>query len=129
MDHADYLFKAVVPHFLDEEPARVDKRDQLTRPRDLGIFLLDLKPDPCDPRPVDDFAADLLRRARKSDPAHVILIKVDVYDAVFETLRAAEMPVIDGRMPFPSSGRQKEFSRDFRAALKTAGWTSRVRCE
>jgi hypothetical protein len=106
----------------------MDKRDQLARLRDLGILLLDLKPDPCDPRPVDDFATDLLRRATKSNPTHIILIKVDVYDAVFESLRAAGMPVIDQRIPFPSSGRQKEFCRDFRVALKAAGWSSRVKC-
>ncbi len=126
---ADYLFQAVVPHFLDEVPARLDKRDQLSALRDLGVFVIDLKPDPCDPRPVSDFADHLVRRVNRQNPEHTILIKVDVYETAFKPLREAGMAVIDKRMPFPSTGRQKEFCLDFKAALKTAGWKSRSTCD
>src|SRR5438309_2352382 len=85
---ADYLFQAVVPHFLSETPARSDKRDQLATLQDLGVYLTDLKPDPCDPHPPSDFVDDLARRALRHSPDHAILIKVDVYDAAFKTLRA-----------------------------------------
>lgn len=35
---ADYLFRAVVPHFLGEEPTRLAKRDQLSALRELGFM-------------------------------------------------------------------------------------------
>lgn len=125
---ADYLFQAVVPHFVDEVPARLDKREQLSALRDLGVYVIDLKPEPCDLRPLSDFADDLVRRAKRRNPDDAILIKVDVYDIAFEPLRDAGVPVVDKRLPFPSTGRQKEFCRDFEAALKAAGWKSRATC-
>jgi hypothetical protein len=47
---ADCLFRAVVTHFLGETPSRLDKRNQLSALRDLGVYMSDLKPEPCDPR-------------------------------------------------------------------------------
>lgn len=125
---ADYLFRAVVPHFLGEEPTRLDKRDQLSALRELGVYVIDLKPDPCDPRPPSDFADDLVRRAKRTNPEHAILIKVDVYDTAFEPLGDAGVEVIDKRIPFPSTGQQKVFCCDFKAALGLAGWNSHVTC-
>lgn len=121
VSRADYLFQAVVPHLLGEPPARLDKRAQLAALREGGIFLIDLKPDPCDPAPVDSFADDLVGRALELQPEHAILVKVDVYDAAFAKLRDAGVLVVDSRLPFPSTGRQTEFATGFRAALATAG--------
>jgi hypothetical protein len=126
---ADHLFQAVVPHFLDETPARLDKRDQLFALRDLGVYVIDLKPEPCDQRPPSTFADNLVRRAKRQNAEHAILIKVDVYDTTFEPLRAAGIHVIDKRIPFPSTGRQMEFCRDFKDALETAKWKSRATCD
>jgi hypothetical protein len=122
---ADYLFQAVVPHLLGETPARLDKRPQLAALRDRGMFLIDFKPDPCDRRPLVASAADLVRRASRHEPEHAILIKVDVYDDAFRLLREAGVPVVDRRMPFPSTGRQTEFHTAFRAALDDVGMPSR----
>ena len=120
----DYLFQAVVPHLLGETPARLDKRPQLAALRDRGMFLIDLKPDPCDRRPVAASAVGLVRRAARHEPEHAILIKVDVYDHAFRLLREADVPVVDRRMPFPSTGRQTEFHTAFRAALDDVGMPS-----
>jgi hypothetical protein len=123
---ADYLFQAVVPHFLGEPPTRLDMRRQLSALSDLGVCVIDPKPDPCDRRDVTDFADDVVRRALRHSPQHAILIKVDVYDR-FRPLREAGVPVIDRRIPFPSTGRQSEFFLTFAAALETAGWQSRAK--
>jgi hypothetical protein len=90
------------------------------------VFLIDLKPDPCDPRPPSEFADDLLRRVKRVDPEHVLLIKVDVHAAAFRLLRDRGVPVVDKRIYFPSTGRQTDFARQFRCALKAAGWKSRA---
>lgn len=118
---ADHLFRAVVPHLLGEDPARLDKRQQLAALRDQGVFMIDLKPDPCDPKPVRAFVPVLVARARELGPEHAILVKVDVYDAAFEALRDAGIAVVDERIPFPSTGRQTEFASKFRNALMLAG--------
>jgi hypothetical protein len=123
---ADYLFQAVVPHLLGEQPARLDKREQLAALRDQGVFLIDLKPDPCDDQPIQAFVADLVKRATKLAPEHAILVKVDVYDAAFQALREAAIPVVDERIPFPSTGQQKQFARKFRNALVLAGLPRRA---
>lgn len=123
---ADYLFQGVVPHLLGEEPARVDKRRQLAALRDLGFFLIDLKPDPCDPTPLDSFVDHLVERVLDLGPEHVILVKVDVYDAAFRPLIARGVPVLDKRLPFPSTGQQGVFAKGFRAALAQVGFESRA---
>jgi hypothetical protein len=118
---ADYLFQAVVPHLLGEEPARLDKRAQLAALRGLGVFLIDLKPDPCDTARLDSFVDDLADRGHHLDPQHIVLVKVDVYDVAFQRLRAVGLPVIDARLPFPSTGQQTVFGIGFRGALAEAG--------
>jgi hypothetical protein len=121
---ADYLFWAVVRHLLGEEPARLDKRPQLRALQGRGVFMIDLKPNPCDPAPLDSFVDDLGDRATDLDPDHVILVKVDVYDAAFQRLIEKGVPVIDARLPFPSTGQQGVFDAGFRDALQKAGFAS-----
>jgi hypothetical protein len=106
--------------------ARLDKGGQLAALRDRGVFMIDLKPDPCDPQPVEAFVADLVMRAAELGPDHAILVKVDVYDAAFQALRDAGIAVVDERTPFPSTERQKQFDRKFRNALTLAGFPSRA---
>jgi hypothetical protein len=102
--------------------------DQLATLQELGDYLTDLKPDPCDPHPPPDFVDDLARRALRHSPDHAILIKVDVYDAAFNTLRAAACPSSTSECRFPSTGRQGEFCLKFKRALMAAGWKSRANC-
>lgn len=124
---ADYLFRAVVPHLLGVEPARLDKHEQLSALQALGVFVIDLKPDPCDPAPVGSFVADLVQRAVELDPDYAVIIKVDVHRATFNALREAGVRVIDERLPFPSSGQQKAFGARFRDALAHTDIPSRGR--
>ena len=51
-------------------------------------------------------------------PCRIILIKTGVYDAGFRRMRAAGLPVIDQRMPFPGNGNQLVFDKLFTRALR-----------
>ena len=77
------------------------------------MFLIDLKSDPTDPRPLSAFIPSPLERCRQLGPEHIILIKANVFDAAFAPLRAAGFPVAEVRVQFPGSGRQKEFAARF----------------
>lgn len=104
------------------KPTRQNKPALLTELRRQGVFMTDLKPDPVDGTRLDHYVSGLVRRARKLDPDHIILIKVDVYDVAFEALRAAGLPVVNERIAFPSTGRQHEFAQGMRRALRNIGW-------
>jgi hypothetical protein len=65
----------------------------------------------------------LIGRCRALDPRHIACIKFSVYDAAFEPLRLAGLPVIDERIPFPASGQQKKFLASFRRAAAVAGFS------
>jgi hypothetical protein len=56
------------------------------------VFVIDLKPDPCDPAPVDSFVDDLVERVIERAPERAILVKVDVYDAAFESPAGRRRP-------------------------------------
>jgi hypothetical protein len=120
----DHLFRNVLPHFLDEKPVKSGKDTQLRKLRELGVYLVDLKPDPCEPGEPADYADDFGARVEALAPENVILIKVNVWEAVAVKLEKAGIKVIDERLPFPSSGQQGNFRLGFRNALKKAGWTS-----
>jgi hypothetical protein len=115
----DSLFRYVARSILGREPTRQNKAQLLAQLRDRGVFLIDLKRDPIDRTPLSDYVPDLLRRAKRLKPEKIILIKATVYDAAFTTLRAAGLPVIDERIPFPGSGQQRRFEAAFARALKT----------
>ena len=59
-----------------------------------------------------------IRRARQLEPKKIVLIKATVYDAAFEPLTGAGLPVVDERVPIPSSGQQRRFEKAFARALK-----------
>lgn len=59
----------------------------------------------------------LLNRIVELEPERIILIEADVYDAAYPALAAAGLPVSKVRVPFPSSGRQREFAVAFGRAL------------
>lgn len=126
----DWLFRAVVKTVLKDTPARAGKRAQLERLRDEGVWLTDLKADPkaSENEDLSSYVDDLVKRVRKRAPEHVVLVKVNVFDTVYGALHEAGLPVLDVRMPFPSSGRQTEFKHGMQAALEAIGW-ERVRRE
>jgi hypothetical protein len=126
---ADYLFAAVVRHLLGAEAERADRRAQLAALRDLGLFLIDLQPDPCDPRPRERCVGNLVGRAKRDKPEYAIVIgATTVYDIAREALLAGGVPVIDERVPFPLAyrGRQAEFDVAFKNELLRAGMKSRA---
>lgn len=114
----DSLFRsvarAVLPH---TEPTRDNKPALLTQLRDRGVFLIDLKPDPVDGSPLWPYLPALLARIAELAPERIVLIKADVFDTAYAALAAAGLPVSKVRIPFPSSGRQKEFAEAFGRAL------------
>ena len=123
VEEHDHLFRAVVRTVLREEPAR-DKATQLRRLQACGVFLMDLKTDPKSGAGEDlsRFVPGLVERVVTCAPEHVVLIKANVYDLAYRPLRDANVPVVDERLPFPSSGRQTEFRDGMNRALRAINW-------
>jgi hypothetical protein len=117
----DGLFRYVAKAFLGAAPSRVDKPAALAQLRDRGIFLVDVKPDPSDPRPLASCVEDLVQRCIALAPRAIVLVKADVHDVALAPLRRAGQPVVDVRIPFPGSGQQRNFEVAFARALEAAG--------
>lgn len=115
----DWLFRAVAQAVLGYTPARTDKAEALAALRDQGYFLIDLSEDPVPfaGAPLDHCVAGLLERVRVLNPNKIILIKANVYDTAYRPLADAGLPVVPIRIPFPSSGQQANFRREFTGAL------------
>jgi hypothetical protein len=126
VEQHDWLFRYVWEGLMGVKPDRTRKAEHLSALRDEGVYMIDLheemisQPSLADLRP---HVPGLLDRCREVRPRHIVLIKSSVYDAAFEALSAAELPVIDERIPFPSSGQQKKFLESFRRAAAVAGLT------
>jgi hypothetical protein len=119
----DSLFRHVVRAVLALEPSRTAKHDQLRSLADRGVFLIDLKPDP---KVLDEtleaYVPDLVVRAVELAPRHVITIKANVCDLAQQPLCAADLHVVDQRIPFPGSGQQTRFLQGMGAALDSIRW-------
>jgi hypothetical protein len=111
----DSLFRHVVEGLLGEKPTR-DKAPYLDSLRDSGVFLIDLSLDPFTDRgeAIPRCVPDLARRARALRPEQIVLIGAAVYDAAYDVLRQAGLPVLDVRLPYPGSGQQRRFLEGFR---------------
>jgi hypothetical protein len=120
VDRHDWLFRYVYQGLTGAKPTREGKAAHLAEIRDAGVFLIDLHEDhisqpraaalaPCVPGLID--------RCRAIAPKRIVLVKSIVYDVAFAALRAAKLPVIDARIPFPASGQQPKFLEGFRAAI------------
>ena len=120
----DWLFRYVYEGLTGIKPDRASKPDHLAQLRDQGVFLIDLheanisQPSLAVLRPK---VPDLVARCRTLKPRHIALIKSTVYDAAYEPLKAAGLPVIDERLPFPASGQQVRFLQGFARVLEHAG--------
>lgn len=129
VDRHDWLFRYVWEGLMGDKPDRAHKAEHLAALREAGVYLIDLheenvsQPTLAQLRPK---VPDLIGRCRALDPRHIACIKFSVYDAAFEPLRLAGLPVIDERIPFPASGQQKKFLASFQRAAAIAGFTSRV---
>jgi len=114
----DSLFRYVCRAVLKKEPTRTNKSAQLAELRDHGVFLIDLQQEPHDSTPLATLVRRLVSRCRRLSPFRIILIKVNVFDAAYEPLRQAGLPVVNVRVPFPGSGQQAKFMRQMQKALK-----------
>jgi hypothetical protein len=119
VDHHDGLFWDVVKATTGELMSdRHEKPQYLAELMALGVFLIDLKEDPADSRPMEACISDLIARCRELHPERIIIIKPEVFDAAFIALRNAGLPVINRRIPFPTTGNQLLFATAFAAAMK-----------
>ncbi|MGH8924039.1 MAG: hypothetical protein ACRDWA_05285 [Acidimicrobiia bacterium] len=89
------------------------------------MWLIDLAEDPVPDRAhksayLSEWVDSLVKRCRKVHPRRVVLLASSVYDAAYQPLQDAGVPVVDIRIPFPGSGRQKEFRAGFWKALDRA---------
>jgi hypothetical protein len=116
----DSLFRYVARELLDVAPTRDNKAALLGQLKEHGVFLIDLSPDPLDGQSLSGFVPNLVRRCKAMSVAKVILIKATVYDAAFKAMRDAGLLVVDERIPFPGSGRQRQFQEAFARALGKA---------
>jgi hypothetical protein len=120
----DSLFRYVARTILGIEPTRTNKEELLGNLRDSGVFLIDVCLDPIgDKSELLACVPDLVRRAAAQSPDYVILIKATVYDAAFQPLTDAGLPVVDERIPFPGYGQQLRFESLFERALNAIGST------
>lgn len=120
----DWLFRYVYEGLTGIKPDRASKAAHLAQLRDQGVFLIDLheanisQPSLSVLKP---HVPGLIERCRAIKPRHIALIKSTVYDAAYEPLKAASLPVIDERLPFPASGQQVRFLQGFARVLEHAG--------
>jgi hypothetical protein len=112
----DWLFRYVYEGCYGEKPTRERKAEHLARLRDDGVFLIDLHEEnvsqptaaqlaPCVP--------GLVERCRGLRAKKIVLVKASVYDAAYSALKKAGLPVVDARIPFPTSGQQRRFLEEF----------------
>jgi hypothetical protein len=57
------------------------------------------------------------RTALRATAERIILIKTTVFDAAYGALKSSGLPVVNRRIPFPSTGQQKRFREQFAEAL------------
>ena len=125
VDKHDWLFRYVWEGLTGEKPERSQKAAHLAALRDRGVYLIDLHEDNISQPSLPALTSrvpGLIERCRSLRPKHIVLIKSIVHDAAFAPLRAAGLPVVDERIPFPASGQQKKFLESFRRAAAAAGF-------
>lgn len=122
----DSLFRELASLILKEAPTRENKPELLNALREEGVFLIDLSLEPIERgEDLSPYVPGLVRRVRRLAPRCVILVKVTVYDAAFEALRSAGLPVVNERIPFPGTGQQVNFWSAFARALRKCRRISR----
>ncbi|GAB2935873.1 hypothetical protein GCM10027047_35710 [Rhodococcus aerolatus] len=120
----DWLFQYVALGVFGAKPSRTphDKARHLRMLRDRGYFLIDACEDPVSEQGLAGCVPGLVERARALRPDRVILIKTTVFDVANNALLSAGLPVVQERIPFPSSGQQRNFERAFARALVAPPW-------
>jgi hypothetical protein len=127
VETADCLFEEVCGVLFEEKPQH-NKVPYLKELRRRGVFLVDLKPDaPRNGEKLEPYVAPLLLNIDTLAPEHIILITADVYASAYPAMSKAGLPVVDVRIPFPSTGQQVNFRQSFRQAIVRAGLEKLIR--
>lgn len=116
----DWLFRYVWEGLTYEKPEREKKPEHLAALKEMGVFLIDLHEANVSQPKLAQLAPEvpgLVKRCKALKPERIVLIKSIVHDAAYAALREAGLPVVDARIPFPSSGQQKKFLTLFREAV------------
>ncbi len=115
----DSLFRELAALTVKRAPTRENKPELLAALCGAGVFLVDLSLEPIERgEDLSPYVPGLVRRVRRLAPRCVILVKATVYDAAFEALRSAGLPVVNERIPFPGTGQQANFHVAFARALR-----------
>lgn len=123
VDKHDWLFRYVYEGVTGRKPTREGKAAHLAELRDAGIFMIDLHEENAEQPTaavLTPLIPDLIKRCRALKPQHIAFIKSIVHDVAFEPLKAAGLPVIDERLPFPASGQQRKFLEGIARVLESA---------
>lgn len=124
-DSMDPLFEEVCTVFFEEPPAG-EKEPYLKELKRRGIFYAELKPDgPLEDEKLADYMGPLLINLGILSPEHVVLITPAVYEAAYQPLTKAGLPVVDVRIPKPSHA--TEFRQGLRQALVRADLEKLIR--
>lgn len=103
-----------------------EKKQMLENFQSKGYYLMDLSSVPAGIEMpelhVDEFLSELKqletdRHIDKETP--IILIKANVYDCLYWRLIGEGYNVVNERIPFPSSGQQRNFAVKFRRAIES----------
>ena len=117
------LMKALYPRdFGQTSEERKRKHDWLERFQADGYQLLDAVKEPgkTTRAVIRGNTARVIEEIHEIGPRRVVLIKATVYDALFGSFLDAGVPVVDqASLPFPGSGRQREFHNQFRELVES----------
>jgi hypothetical protein len=123
----DELFSEIT-EVLFEASSGTEKVSYLKELRRRGVFVVELKPDaPRHDEPLGPYVPPFLINAGTLAPEHIILVGPAVYDAAYGAMEKAGLPVVDVRVPTPSSGREVTFRQSFRQALVRADLEKMIR--
>ena len=115
----DSLFRYVAQVVLGAKPTRENKPAALRALKDRGYFLIDLSQSPkTGDGALGSLVPALVQRVADINPDRIILIKTNVFDLAYAALRAAGLPVVNARIPFPDQGWQSRFVEAFSDALQ-----------
>ena len=124
----DYLFLGIMsilyPHlekeYIEEKRPTELKQKLLKRFQKEGFFLMYLSPVPKAMLPdkdAEEYKNDLLKRIDKLEKTrnmNIVIIRAKVFDMLYYPLTKRGYKVCRERIPYPSSGRQKEFVEGMR---------------
>ena len=116
------LMKALYPsEWRGTKTERPCKRDWLVRFQKSGFRVIDALKEPVCSQDkkriafIKKAAPELIAEIDNIMPKQIVLVKSSVHQALFQNLRDAHLPVVNEKaLPFPASGNQNRFHKEFR---------------